>query len=215
MKTFSILGDSISTFKGYIPEGYDCFFPLDGYSVTKVEQTWWRLFMEKTGYELLMNDSYSGSRISKTGVEHEHSSAFMENRRIDILPPSDVLIVFGGTNDFGQEQCQATLKRFTKAYTILVRKLMEKGIFKDIYFCTPLTRTDFTKTQKNDRGWTQEDLARTVKECVQKRQDGHLHVIDLAALPIKQGDGLLEDNLHPTISGMEMLAETIARSMSD
>ena len=35
----SILGDSYSTFSGYIPQGYPSWYPTNTF--TKVESTWW------------------------------------------------------------------------------------------------------------------------------------------------------------------------------
>ena len=46
-KKLSILGDSISTFDGWIPEGYSCFFPMNG-DVAEVEQTWWQMVLKDT-----------------------------------------------------------------------------------------------------------------------------------------------------------------------
>jgi len=40
-KTVSILGDSISTYKGYVPEGYSCFYPYPTADLGDVNQTWW------------------------------------------------------------------------------------------------------------------------------------------------------------------------------
>ncbi len=39
--TFSILGDSISTFQGFNPIGYYAFFPDNG-EVADVQETWWQ-----------------------------------------------------------------------------------------------------------------------------------------------------------------------------
>ena len=58
IKTVAILGDSYSTFDGYIPEGNACWYfttPQGENDVVSVEQTWWYQFCEEGGYELLMN----------------------------------------------------------------------------------------------------------------------------------------------------------------
>ena len=39
--TFSILGDSISTFKGFVPQENELFYPKEGVDVINVEHTWW------------------------------------------------------------------------------------------------------------------------------------------------------------------------------
>ena len=56
----SILGDSISTFDGWIPEGNSAFYPQNG-TVKEVSQTWWKLVLDELGLELYTNGSSSGS----------------------------------------------------------------------------------------------------------------------------------------------------------
>ncbi len=56
----SILGDSISTFKGWIPEGNLVFYPENG-TVKDVAQTWWKIVLDELGLTLCANGSSSGS----------------------------------------------------------------------------------------------------------------------------------------------------------
>lgn len=65
-KTFSILGDSISTFDGWNPPGFDVFYSderLEKTGVTHVEQTWWHLLIDHFDGTLLKNGSFSGSLV--------------------------------------------------------------------------------------------------------------------------------------------------------
>ncbi|MFA7108757.1 MAG: SGNH/GDSL hydrolase family protein [Sphaerochaetaceae bacterium] len=202
-KTFSILGDSISTFKGYIPDNFESFFPFEGYEVNSVEMTWWKLLEKKLELNLLVNGSYSGSRISRTGFKHPQSSAFISEGRQSILG-GDIIIVFGGTNDFGQAEDQATFDTFTKAYNLLVFQLIEKFPLSEIYFCTPLQRTDFELNQKNTKGWTQLDMAKAIRTCV-KGKSNKAKLIDLFSYNIQKEDGTLQDNIHPTCKGMKII----------
>ena len=113
IKNFMIFGDSYSTHKDYIPEGYPCFYYSEGRNpeepVTKMlpTQTWWGRLMENTGATLIQNNSWSGSTVGHTGYEGDCSqtssficryrqllaSGFFEKNRIDTF------LVFGGTND--------------------------------------------------------------------------------------------------------------------
>ena len=70
IKTVAILGDSYSTFDGYIPEGNACWYfttPQGENDVVAVEQTWWHQFCREGGYELVLNESYSGATVCNTG----------------------------------------------------------------------------------------------------------------------------------------------------
>lgn len=100
----SILGDSYSTFEGFIPEGYIAWYkpvPKEGRptDVTQVDQTWWSIFMEENGYELEANNSYSGSTVCNTGYEGKDYSDRSFVNRVGLLGNPDLILVFGGTND--------------------------------------------------------------------------------------------------------------------
>ena len=109
-----IFGDSYSTFKGLIPQGYVFYYCEGGISpdqpVTnmKYEDTWWGRFIEKTGANLVRNDSWSGSTIGYTGYSGDcsHTSSFICRHR-KLMDEGffeknqvDTIIIFGGTNDY-------------------------------------------------------------------------------------------------------------------
>lgn len=100
----SVLGDSYSTFEGWIPEGYIAWYkpvPKPGRptDVTDVEQTWWKKLIEESGYELEVNDSYSGATVCNTGYSGADYSDRSFVNRTDRLGNPDIILVFGGTND--------------------------------------------------------------------------------------------------------------------
>ncbi|MBO7091223.1 MAG: hypothetical protein J6W23_05510, partial [Victivallales bacterium] len=65
----SILGDSYSTFKGWIPEGNAIYYPQTkgNNDVKNAEECWWHLVTAAIGGELEKNESWSGSTICYTG----------------------------------------------------------------------------------------------------------------------------------------------------
>lgn len=208
-KTFSILGDSISTFAECIPPENEVFYPKEGCDVLAKEHTWWHLLKEETGLKLIMNESYSGSRISVTG-ERPPSSSYLSKIRQERLK-GDIIIVFGGTNDFGQAVNPTTLQIFSEAYDRLVREMLATHKESKLFFCTPLQRTDKALDEPNIHGWTQNDLANTIRATVGRYAGANL--IDLASYPIKAGDGMLFDVLHPTRQGMTLIARLIQEGL--
>lgn len=103
-KTFSVLGDSYSTFEGYIPDGNACWYFKNSDSendVRNVEETWWHQFAERNGYELLLNESYSGSTICNTGYDGaDYSDRAFTKRMFNVTAGNpDLIVIFGGTND--------------------------------------------------------------------------------------------------------------------
>ncbi len=102
MPTLTILGDSYSTFAGYIPEGQEIYYPKDILDVTAVEETWWHILCARHGLTLLRNDSWSGSTVStRVRPEHTVDASFLRRMAVTLNgdPAADVIVLFGGTND--------------------------------------------------------------------------------------------------------------------
>ncbi len=210
VKTFSILGDSISSFEQCNPPENEIFYPKEGCDVLKQEHTWWHLLIKETKLRLIMNESYSGSRISVTGSRPASSSFFSQTRQERLS--GDIIIVFGGTNDFGQAENPATLAVFSEAYERLVRLMLETHQRSKLFFCTPLQRTDKALYEPNIHRWTQNDLARTIRKTIENYPEANL--IDLASHTIIEGDGMLFDGLHPTRKGMRLIADLIKEGLN-
>ena len=106
--TVVILGDSYSTFHGYIPDGRECYYPsperVD--DVLTVEDTWWHQLFEKRNMTLLFNDSWSGSTVCTEVRDcHPPEAAFVERMKKSLAPVKagrsspECIFLFGGTND--------------------------------------------------------------------------------------------------------------------
>ncbi len=115
-----ILGDSYSTFEGYIPEGYVFYYEksapayvtrtkvkeADEGDVTDVSHTWWYNFCNENG-NLIRNCSWSGTTICNTGYNGSDNSEISFVARLEKLiqkgffeeNPIDTFFLFGGTND--------------------------------------------------------------------------------------------------------------------
>lgn len=116
-----ILGDSFSTFEGYIPEGYCTYYTNAGHEhtdVNTVEQTWWHILLDRTDSRLILNDSFSGTTICNTVYNGKDMSETSFIARLDKLIESgwfnenkiDTLFVFGGTNDSGADSPLGEMK---------------------------------------------------------------------------------------------------------
>ena len=105
IKHFSVLGDSYSTFEGYVyPESNDIWYslpPNNLIDVTSVEEMWWRKVATELGWVLDKNNSFSGSLICNfygyNAGPYYSPHSFI--RRMDDLGDPDVIFVFGGAND--------------------------------------------------------------------------------------------------------------------
>lgn len=106
-----IIGDSYSTFKDFIPEGYAYYYSREdtcGMGVKNVDETWWKMLEKEANLNIVLNDSWSGSTIGYTGYngsDNSKSSSFIYRlRRFNENGffkenQIDKVFVFGGTND--------------------------------------------------------------------------------------------------------------------
>ena len=113
-KTISILGDSISTFAGYIPEAdginlaHRPRYPQDDL-LTEVNDTWWMKLINALGAKLGVNDSWAGSTVSNFRDHNEKDfgpdaamASLTRIRNLGSRGNPDLIILFGGTNDAGK-----------------------------------------------------------------------------------------------------------------
>lgn len=108
-KSVSILGDSYSTFQGYLQPDTNAIWYWDSpdaqnTDVHHVRETWWHQFIKENGYRLCVNNSFSGATIcysgyKKGGPEFTDYSDRSFITRLKNLGNPDLIFVFGGTND--------------------------------------------------------------------------------------------------------------------
>lgn len=105
-KYFSVVGDSISTLYGFIPDGYALYYIPETMKLAGIESekdTWWGQIISRLGGRLLKNNSWSGSTVSYHAEFTPGSFACLDSRMSllgdgDIKP--DVIMIYMGVNDW-------------------------------------------------------------------------------------------------------------------
>ena len=108
-KNVFIIGDSYSTYRGYNPEGYICYYSDERIAepvVRGVDKTWWRILARECDLNIVQNDSFSGSTVCNTvresltvetsfisRIDKYIGEGFFAENKIDLA------LIFGGTND--------------------------------------------------------------------------------------------------------------------
>lgn len=208
-KSISILGDSYSTFQGYLQPDTNAVWYWDNVEamntdVHHVRETWWHQFIKKNGYRLCINNSFSGSTICYSGYKTvgpdftDYSDrAFVT--RLDKLGCPDIIFVFGGTNDswagspIGEYKysgwTREDLFSFRPAMACLLEKMIDHYPNVKIYFLL------------ND------DLRDEIDESV-KTICSHYEVDLIELVDIHKING------HPSVKGMRQIREQIEAYIS-
>lgn len=202
-KTVSILGDSYSTFEGFIePNTNEMWYFIKAdpsrTDVNDVKQTWWHQLIKEEGYRLEQNNSYSGSTICTTGYRGEDYTPRAFITRMDDLGCPDILLIFGATNDswanspIGEwvwsDWTQEQLKSFRPALTYMLQHVVDRYPNTEILYII------------ND-GLKDEVTGSIVEAC------------DHYGVPYVKLHDIDKTAGHPNVKGMKQIKEQVADAL--
>lgn len=224
-KTLSILGDSISTYAGYIPSGNANYYTGNNAGVSSVDDTWWKKTMTALHMNLNVNNSWSGSRVTTTNGA---TSAGCGDRCQQLGTSPDVIIVYMGINDFNNEVGLGTYDgngafpsattTFREAYAIMLNKLMTAYPLAETFVCTlpPCERNGaIGAPEKNSNSVLLDDFNKAIKDLANVF---NAKLIDLAACGLTyynmstyMGDwsSSASTALHPNRDGHSLIANKV------
>lgn len=224
-KKVSIIGDSISTFNGYIPNEYAYFYPKG--NVTSVTQTWWYQVIQELGMTLLKNCSWSGSECYGDSTSTTSAAAGCSTKRITDLADGttkpDIVFCYIGINDFyngvGLSEWtpessipteSASISNFLDAYVIMINKI--RKTYPDArVFCFTLMDCPTVKTGYpliNGAGVSLYSFNEAIRKVA--RTFG-CDVIDLHSCGLSQYNFSSHgtDTTHPNVSGHKMMKDKV------
>lgn len=204
-KSVSVLGDSYSTFEGFLtPNTNAVWYELKNKQqktdVVNVKQTWWHQLISKKGWRLCVNNSYSGSTICNTGYDGNDYSDRSFVTRMDNLGCPDIIFIFGATNDswagspLGEYQYDGIrpdqLWQFRPALAHLLAWMKDRYVNTELYFIL------------------NSELKPGINESVNIICEHYgVPVITLKDIDKKSG--------HPSVKGMEQIAGQIEKTISN
>ena len=103
MRFVSIIGDSISTYEGFNPDGYAVFYDRERQirnNLSSVYDTWWAKVNQALHAYICVNNSYSGSMVSGFGFPAASSEARTGRLHTSRFFP-DIILIYIGFNDYG------------------------------------------------------------------------------------------------------------------
>lgn len=194
----AILGDSYSTFEGYIPEGNEIWYfdkeDKERTDVSDVRETWWWQLCSKGGYKLGVNDSWSGATICYTGYNDEDYSPRSFNTRIPRLGYPDLILIFGGTNDSwcGAQVGNYKYSDYKRADLYTFRPAMARLLQE------AAKRYPGTKVYVIINSELRDDITESIKTICQHEGVEYIQLHDIA-----------KQNGHPNCEGMTAIATQV------
>lgn len=202
-KTVNFLGDSIT----------------EGVGASSVENRYVEVFAQLTGAKI-NNYGISGTRIAKNKVPSDnpmYDHDFLQ--RFDGMDEdADMVVVFGGTNDYGIGDAKMGEKESRDPYTfygacrILMEGLLERYCGKPIVFMTPLKRAYGNDPVINKLGHSLYEYVEIIKELAREYSIPVLDLYSISGITPsieKVKKELTVDGLHPNDKGHRIIAERL------
>ena len=224
-KTLSILGDSISTYAGYIPTGQNYAYDGTTLGVSSVNDTWWMKLINAFGMTLNINNSWSGTCVSniRDSAKGSNSNAMVRSELLGTSP--DVIIFYMGINDFlfeaplgeyeGGLPIPSDPSTFSSAFAISLNKMLSKYPNAEIWCATMLP----CKPNINEDNIPLSDFNERLKEIVlafgMKFIDFTNCGITYENMNIYMGDwdSSTSTGEHPNADGMSLMANQVIRRL--
>lgn len=205
-KKIAFLGDSIT----------------EGAGVSCKEHIFWNLVAQRTGAQCF-GYGIGGTRIAKQTVPTDERWDQNFISRVDsMIPDADIVVVFGGTNDFGHGDAafgtisDRTDETFYGAMHVLCQKLYERYPEAQLVFMTPTHRCSEDDKDWNERGIRRVGvLADYVNAIRQVTEYYSIPVLDLwkvsgiqPKVPVLK-EKYMPDGLHPNDAGHVLIANKL------
>lgn len=201
-KKICFLGDSIT----------------QGSGTSSVEKRYTDVFAAITGVSEMKNYGIGGTRIARQQKINPETIVFDENsyceRYEQLDPDADIVVVFGGTNDYGHGDApfgtfeDRGMDTYCGAIHYLMRSLIERYPTSVIVFMTPIHRENEWAPSKGN-GLPLKAYVDKIKETAEYYS---IPVLDLYSVCGIQPDipaqkeAFCPDGLHPNDAGAEKIA---------
>ena len=234
-KTISILGDSISTYSAVSNNATTAnstiasnavYYPK--YEMTSTHETWWKQAADTLGMNVLVNNSWSGSRVLDTDPTLGAPAAYVD-RCVQLHDDTganagqtpDVIAVYIGINDiinnkslvsgsfnslsdiYSDATGYITPTTFAEAYAIMIHKMVTRYSDAEVFVFTLPNNGRISNTALLAECNAQIRNIATVFGC---------EIVDLAAIEGYDYNTYTSDNLHPNEIGMDLITDAFVQA---
>ena len=237
---FSVIGDSICSFAGSIPEGNKVYYTGQNSGVASASQMWWSVLSRELSLEPLLIQAWSGSTVTEGVRDPAVYRPASDPRCCQCLhrgeTEPDVILIAMGVNDYsygapigswdGRTPLAGDASTFRSAYGTMLERIHERYPFALTVCLTPwfMQRGRDTGACYVNEPWglTAEDYGRAVTEVA------HLlgaPVIDATHIGFTRwnfyaadGSRYCEDTparpTHPNARGQHVMGLAVARALA-
>lgn len=207
-KKIAFLGDSIT----------------QGCGTTAEDKIFWKLIGQRTGAQVY-GYGIGGTRIADQRVKPSWDPAadrYFASRVEEMIPDADIVVVFGGTNDFGHGDAalgtmeDRTADTFYGGCHQLLLKLIARYPTAQIIMMTPLHRLSEDETAYNEIGLRRAGSLKRYVEIIREVSEFYgIPVVDLYATCMLQPrvellrQMYMPDGLHPNDAGHILIADRL------
>lgn len=212
-KKASFIGDSISTYQGYSNNveynptigNNAVYYKGNNRGFTDVNETWWMQVVNSTGMELLVNNSWSGDRVTKRGVERAKQLHNAKGEK------PDVIVVYLGINDFRNA---VTEGEFKTTYDRMIGGMKETYPEADLYLCTLVYTSNVSNPSVRPKNVEKFNAA--IAEVAAKYEASVVDLYNGTGITWKNvKDHMADGTLHPNYLGMDMITECILAALGE
>lgn len=225
-KYISFLGDSISTYTGWSNNtsynnsigGNKIWYPNNNYTGANlsVQETWWYKVADEIGYDIAVNNSWSGSVVNTTQTYNVRAKN-LHNTTSGAKP--DIVVIFMGVNDYaagavvgtynGQTTPPVNPTNFSEAYGRTIQNILDTYEGVEIYCCTFLPDRKRFSGSSNNKGIDESEYNEAIRTIAKNMG---VYLVDLyndSGITAQNITQNTVDKLHPNKNGMAMIAKTI------
>lgn len=234
MPKITVIGDSISTFQGYLSNSAYAVYYRSGGPIT-VWESWWMRLVSNLNAGLFSNMSSSGSRVTTTLDTTSQPSGVTRSKIVknsDGESP-DIVIIYLGTNDWAANVAVGTYNgrgavptdgsTFREAYAMMLDNITSGSPKAKVFCCTLLDRergdSDKSAPEVNGSGVYLSEYNDAIKEIADVF---NAEVIDLHTCGINHHNmsAYMADyntssgsGLHPNSAGHDLMYRKIRQSV--
>ncbi len=195
----------------------------EGHGASSVEHAFWNVVAQRTGAKCY-GYGIGGTRIAPQMVPSAEPKwdQYFASRVEDMNPDADVVVVFGGTNDFGHgdaplgEMSDRDEGTFYGALHVLLTKLITRYPAAEFVVMTPLHRISESDLRVSEQGIRRVGSLETYVNAIQEVAAYYgIPVLDLFRTSGIQPkvpalmERYMPDGLHPNDAGHERIAERL------